>query len=144
MISLVNGGMTIRNACGRTIDTQRPARRHAQRAGRLDLALRHRLDAGPDGLRHVGRRGQPEADRDLTVEAARELEAGEGPRDAVGDQEQHEQRRQTAEQLDVGGAEPRGTTRTDDSRISAMITPTNEAEDEGAARCRSGCSSDPW
>ena len=66
MISLVNGGMTIRNACGSTIVTSALTRRHAQRAGRLDLALGHRLDAGAEGLRHVGRRGQPEADRDLT------------------------------------------------------------------------------
>ena len=58
--SLVSGGMTIRNACGMTIETIARRVRHAERPGRLHLALGHGLDARPDGLRHVGRGDQAE------------------------------------------------------------------------------------
>ena len=58
--SLVSGGSTIRNACGMTIETIARLCDMPERAGRLHLALGHRLDAGPDGLGHVGGADQAE------------------------------------------------------------------------------------
>ena len=72
-----------------------------ERAGRLHLALRHRLDAGSDGLGHVGAADEAQGQGDDAEVAEGDLVAA-GRRwdepDAEGDED--DQRRQAPEELD--------------------------------------------
>ena len=98
--SLVSGGRMIRKACGMTIEIIARLWRHAERAGGLHLTLGHRLDAGPDRLGHVGTADQAERERHRAEAAARDLAAREGEREADTEEDEDDQRRQTAEELD--------------------------------------------
>ena len=55
--------------------------RHTERPGRLDLPLRHGLDAGADRLGHVGSGHDAEGDPDRAVGAEGDLHTGEGERE---------------------------------------------------------------
>ena len=104
--SLVSGGRMIRNACGHDHADHRAAVRHAERARRLHLALRHRLDAGPDGLGHVGAADEAERQGDDAEVAERDLVAGEGEVEADAQRDEDDQGGQPAEQLDDPGRDP--------------------------------------
>ena len=106
MSSLVSGGRMIRNACGNDHADHRAAVRHAERARGLHLPLGHGLDAGPDGLGHVGAADQAQGQGDDAEVAERDLVGGERQVEAHAQRDEDDQGGEPAEELDDPRRDP--------------------------------------
>ena len=102
--SLVMGGRMKRMACGRMLRRKVVLRREAERDGRLPLAVGHREQARAVALRLVGGAVEAEAEhrrlQGREAQGDRQLELQRALRERVVQEEEQEQDRQAAEELD--------------------------------------------